>query len=149
MIARFPMGQKNLSVKAIALSCLCHFSLFGLFIFTISPPQAQAKPLMIFLGSILRKHDVTYTASAPAKKAGDMDPSVSYEPIQNSPTGTLISFSSSAKPPSSGKLEAAPKQSFKPPMEYAPLPKKGGEKSPANDTQSPIPPYRPLKWETK
>lgn len=150
MTSRFSTGTKNLAAKAVVVSFLCHAGLLSLFVFTIRSKPAEAKTLMVFLGSILRKHDVTYSAANPPDKKGAMAPSIAITPVHGAQGSTSASFLTAPKP--NLKIQPKPdtKQAYKPVMEYVPLPKKSGQVGSAPVSVEPsLPDYRPLKLETR
>ena len=61
MTARTPVSLRplrHLAAHAVLISILCHLAYFSLFTFSFSQNTLRsARPSLVFLGSILRKHD--------------------------------------------------------------------------------------------
>ena len=118
MTERVLVDTKHLGTKALFISFVWHFLCLSLFTFTFRPYAVSQKPLLVFLGSILRKNDllITYREIPPLYDVDKTPPS--ERRIELPSDANQISRYSPVQKPFMLRLEDKnSKKPFKPPLQ--------------------------------
>ncbi len=109
--------NRRLAFRAIAVSFLFHAAILGLLIFNFQSKKISNQPVIVFLGSILQRHDVTGSDLAPQSsdnKVADEMIATMQKKLRSS-TGRLsaVPANTTSKPALSAKPIGRPKKDTK------------------------------------
>ena len=150
MIERALGETRYFVVKALFISFLCHVGCFSLFTFTFQPRFVSKKPSFVFLGSILRKHDLLNSSDESTIYEIDTLPTTSLNVDLSQSAENILFYSSSQKPSFIQSRKNDAKKTLKPPIDNPVFEAQRNDRhQKESELDIPVPPHLPLKLQQK